>query len=54
MFTRENLLNAQSISLSDLVDLGVPASSVAELMAEFEVEQVFPYSRRFDDGLIEI
>ncbi|WP_175552007.1 hypothetical protein [Pararhizobium antarcticum] len=54
MFNRNSIHTAQSISLSDLVTLGVPASSVAGLMEEFETDQLFPISRRFDDDLMEI
>lgn len=54
MFDRNSINVYRPISLSDLVSLGVPASSVAELMAEFESDQLFPIGRSFDDGLIEI
>lgn len=52
MFIRD-LRPMRSITLSDLVSLGVPASSVAELVDEFDYEPVFPFSHHPDDCLIE-
>lgn len=54
MFNRKSLHHAQPIRLSDLITLGVPASSVAEFLDEFETDPVFPFNRPLDDGLIEI